>query len=399
MPDLAEHFRDPALAWLVERLAIRAERGEPLDSGTATLAAASADQRRAIDDLFGRRSTGGRALTVDLARLAETLGLDGDGLRALAGSVLGRELVDHRDRREQAARAWDDIFATPVPDAIHRAWLDALRADGLLKRLSGNDPAAARELLGRALAVTGSLPRRSVLLASLAAGITGDSHALDRGRPLATLCLRFLALKYDIARTSTAAGRREAWAAAGVTIDDLSAPALCLNLPAAPGSRCAGWLDWHCRHGEPFHLPWRQLAGYEPPPDLAQVFVCENPAVVSEAATRLGARCRPLVCLNGRPSSTVTDLLAILDRAGVVLRVRADFDPAGLAILDGLCDRLACRPWRMDVKSYESRGSGPVFDAAPVSRHFPELAASMARAGRAVYEEELVGELLEDLGG
>ena len=66
-------------------------------------------------------------------------------------------------------------------------------------------------------------PHDNLFLATLAARLTGDSHALDRGKPLSNLVLR----------ASGNPDRRTAWSDLGVVIDDLSAPALCLNLPAA----------------------------------------------------------------------------------------------------------------------------------------------------------------------
>jgi hypothetical protein len=60
--------------------------------------------------------------------------------------------------------------------------------------------------------------------------------------------------------------------------------------------------------GQPVHLTARQLL--RDPPDLPvrdrSVFVCENPTVVAEAASRFGARAAPLVCANVHPGAAAT---------------------------------------------------------------------------------------------
>ena len=60
------------------------------------------------------------------------------------------------------------------------------------------------------------------------------------------------------------------------------------------------------------------------------VWVCENPSVVEEAAEKLGARCAPLICVEGRPSVAATPLLGALSRCGTELRYHGDFDWSGL---------------------------------------------------------------------
>lgn len=85
--------------------------------------------------------------------------------------------------------------------------------------------------------------------------------------------------------------RREAWAAVGVLVSELALPVLTLGLPGDRHSVTGRVLDLWRGAGEPGHLSLRQLV--DDPPTLtalagAAVFVCENPAVVSAAADRLG---------------------------------------------------------------------------------------------------------------
>src|SRR5258707_1153975 len=65
-------FEQPGLRWIMARLAERMSRGRQLNGLIANIQATS-DERRALDDLLGRRSTTGSTLSLNLAILEETL--------------------------------------------------------------------------------------------------------------------------------------------------------------------------------------------------------------------------------------------------------------------------------------------------------------------------------------
>ena len=398
---LLTFFQKPELAWLLDRLVARIERGKTLACGTVTFSDPDELQRRAIDDLLGRRSTRGRTLSLDLGQLSGRLGLDETAMAGLVTGLRGSVENRHAARLAESA-AWESLFsrwrakASAVAPLI--AWIEGLSTTGQLKRASGRNVEEADRLMAQAWEILEAAPHDDCLLASLAARVTGDSHALDRGRPLATLCLRAISHLHDIDGTVGGDDRREAWAAIGVSVDDLSAPALCLNLRAAPGEERAEWIGWHVERGEPFYLSWRQARKFLPDPAMDRVHVCENPAILSEAANRLGADSRPLICLNGVPSGPVRVLLRRLRDAGIPLRIRADFDWAGLRILDRLHEPGKTKLWRMTAADYQAcHPSQPLAGNAVHPGWGIELAAAMEEAGRAGYEEELVDVLMEDL--
>jgi len=402
--DLAALLGQAGYAWLIDRLVARIEQGQPLARGTASLANPGEAERRALDDLLGRRSSRGKALSVDLAKLSARFDLSEDALRRLVETLRG-PVANRRALREAEAGAWDGLFARWRERLVVHppldSWLDDLRASGHLKKASARDPGEAETLLAAAFRIlVEEAPHEDILLASLAAAVTGDSHALDRGRPLAHLCLRAIERRTGIDGTGDADSRRQAWAAIGVLVDDLSAPVLCLNLPPAPGSDAAPWMAWHLERGEPFYLSWRQARAFSPCPARGPVFVCENPAIVSEAASRLGPRSRPLVCTNGVPSGAVRMLLSKLLGAGILLRMRADFDWAGIRILDPWIGRPGVSTWRMGSDDYRSCHPVKPLAGAPLRPAWAaELAEAMESAGKAAYEEELIDALLRDLEG
>jgi uncharacterized protein (TIGR02679 family) len=208
-----------------------------------------------------------------------------------------------RERAERELR-WEAVFAAPGCAAV-AALVSKNAGRGLVKRLARGDPDRGRGLLDAAAMILGALPAQGVPLSRLAAERLGDSHALDDGRPVATLVVAAL-------RGAEVEERaREVWARSGVLVNELASPVLTLNLAAhadTPGGRL---VEQALGSGEPVHLSLRTLVRQPPRWALEgrNVFVCENPAVVAMAADALGQRCAPLVCTDGMPAAAQRTLL------------------------------------------------------------------------------------------
>ncbi|MGH3320011.1 MAG: TIGR02679 family protein, partial [Streptosporangiaceae bacterium] len=271
-----------------------------------------------------------------------------------------------------------------------------------VRRLASGDPARGGRLLEDAVAVLRRLPAGGVPLSVLAARSVGDGHALDPGRPLATLVLRAAAALGDVPPPQTAEGRRTAWAAVGVLDGELTNPVLVLNLPVATGTTTGRVLAAYAAVGEPVYLSARQLV--RDPPQLVvadrPIFVCENPTVVATAAARVGAGCAPVVCVSGHPGAAATVLLRRLSGAGAVLHYHGDFDWPGVTIAGGVMTRFGARPWRFGAADYRAglaRG-GRALRGTPASTPWdPELARTMRTECVAVEEETVLDDLLRDL--
>jgi len=172
-------------------------------------------------------------------------------------------IKNQRAQAERQQEEWTALFNDARLRCHHHdallSWISGLVRDGSLKRIARGNLATAGRLLEDAIRIILREPCGEVLLANLAAECAGDSHALDRGQPLATLCLRAIAAMHGIDSQRSADGRRKAWAAIGVIIDDLSAPALVFNLRAATNSALEPILDLHRRQRQPAFLTYRQL--------------------------------------------------------------------------------------------------------------------------------------------
>lgn len=396
------------LRWLVERVRARLERGLLLD-GAVTLVGASEAHRRAVARLLGRPAGRGASLSVSLPAVEELLrgaGVAPDlatAVRALIGPV-----ADRAAERSAAERHWSAVLAVAEQAARRRPaltpWVEWLRSTGLLRRLAGGAPERARELVEQAVAVLDLLPANGQPLSVLAASGAGGGHRLDPDQPLATLVLRAASLLGEVPPGEGAEWRRTVWASVGVLAGELTNPVLTLNLPGDPRTVTGRALALWTEAGQPVHLTARQLL--RDPPDLSglqgrDVFVCENPTVVAEAANRLGADAAPLICANTHPGGAATVLLRQLGASGARLLYHGDFDWPGITIANGMLARFGALPWRLDAGAYQSAADedGPPLRGRSVTATWdPALTQAMRELGVKVEEERVLDNLLADLG-
>jgi uncharacterized protein (TIGR02679 family) len=396
------------VAWLVRRARDRLETGRPL-TGTVTLPAATAEQRRAAERLTGRAARSGASLSVSLPEVDRILRDSGAAPGGLAEAVtrLTGPLRDRHQERADLAAAWSGAFASLDAAVDGRpelaAWRGWLGATGVVRRLAP-EPDQAQVLLGQVALVLRRLPSGGVPIGRLAAECCGDAHALDDGRPAGTLLLsavRALA-GLPFAAGGSADSRRAAWAAAGVHLDDLSSLVLCFGLPG-DGQTALGRMLSSCREAaQPAMLTLRQLRHHDQPLPAGRVRICENPVVVAAAADELGAGGQPLVCVGGQPSAAGWLLLQLLAAGGAEFAYHGDFDWGGVRIAAAVRQRISWRPWRYDHQAYEAvtavaHPPNPLAGEPSATPWDPELAAAMRRRNVRIEEELTLDALLRDL--
>ena len=399
---------DADLAWVVDRLQARLERGQPLP-GRLRLNAPTGAQRDAVERLTGRRPTTAGSIGIEVAELERVIANAGiaSDLRSLIESLRG-PVVDRTALAAAEQQRWTAVHerlradATQLDPAL-ATWVDELAATGLLRRLVG-DPAAAADLGQQALLVLSRLPADAVPLSQLAATTLGDSHALDDDTSLATLVLRGIEAVTRLPRRDrSAAERRALWARVGVLLDELSAPALVAGLRPIGEGLLARVLRAHADAGEPCRVTLRTLVRHRPDWSCLagqRVLVCENPTVVAAVTDRWGPTTPAVVCTDGQPSGAVQTLLTQLTAAGVALDFHVDFDGGGIRIGNLLVDRFGAAPWRMSRADYEAVAANagrPLGAAPPEASWDPGLATAIVARGRAVHEEQLLHELVHDL--
>jgi uncharacterized protein (TIGR02679 family) len=409
--EAADYLRQPGLR---RALAVARTQVERLGrvGGTLPLSELTEEEAQALAGLLAtlrrrdRPRTGRpfqlRARDLDDALRATRFELSLPEALELAGPRL--ELRPERRARERAAAdaAWNAALRHPLcqRDERARAWVESLRNTGTLIRTAGAD---AMSLLAETLDLGDRLPSESPIERTrLATEFAGDPHALDDNRALNRLTLSQLAARADIPRPSIAVERRALWQQFGVLNDPASADVLTLNLRPLPlGPLAQSLLLMRGRH---FRLTVGQLT-VEPLQfgNARDVFLCENPTVLTAAEAGLGASCPQIICTGGWPSSATWALLEMLASAGARLRHHGDFDWDGVRIARLLEQRFGAQPWRFDATSYRA-GVAQHHDRTrrltgrPVKEEAqPELLSAMQENGLELHEEAVLDDLLNDL--
>lgn len=400
-----------ALAELRRRLRRRYERGA--DTSTAfTLSGLADAERDALTGLLGLPHRRARSLRIDPALVDAALRRAGladslfDALEQLDGPI-----IDQRARRWALQQRWHAVAASATHPGL-RLLLATPNGLGELKRLAQRDADVAEHLIVQAERVLARLPAGGLPRSQLAADTLGDAHALDRGRPLASLVLSCLSGTADADNGNAPASAcpqpltrdRDRWAAVGVLVNELARPALVLNLPCHGTTPVGRQLAQ--ASGEPTYLSLRSLLR-TPPCWHVQgrlISVCENPNLIAIAADRLGTRCAPMVCTDGMPAAAQRTVLQQLRGAGARLRYHGDFDWAGLRIGNRVMQDFAATAWRFGAQDMReaalanpTRGRPLPFDTKIQADWDSELADTMRAHGYAIDEEAVAHLLLADL--
>lgn len=403
----------PPLQRLIERLRRRFESGGN-SQGTITLNDASTEERAAIERLLGRPPGKGGSLQIRLPQLENIIRHSGaaEDLHSAIAALSG-PLRNRRAENTQIQEKWQHLFERircRADELNLMIWLDQLQSSGLLKRLAQQNLAKAEQFLEQALRVVAVLPQQGQSLSTLAANALGDAHALDQGKPVATLVKKAVPhllhsevqtlTEYDEESTDN---DREIWASVGVLVGGaITSTVLVFNLPAADDSATGRMLTALNEVGEPAYLTLRQLVR-EPARWLCHgktIYICENPAIVAEAAAALGADCKPLICTQGQPRAATATLLNQLRRSGARLLYHGDFDWAGIHIGNTMMRRFMAQPWRFDAVDYQAarqRRGQPLRGKAVAACWDVGLMPAMQARNKQLEEEQVITDLLDDL--
>ncbi|MEX2289490.1 MAG: DUF2399 domain-containing protein [Mycobacteriales bacterium] len=397
------------ISWLWAQIADAADRrGDPhMSTGTLDVTPpGDAAARAAALGLIADRPLTSRRKRVDLKALTAQLRHRGPALTpgAVAAHARGGPLAQRskalaeKQQRESTLRPLIHALTRHAvlneqvtPDQL---W-EGLRRTGWLARLHAHpDASALVETADRVLAALptdgGRVDRRR-----LAETATGNPHALDEATGLAGLVLATLISAGVIPAGSRT---RPAWAAVAVDLDDLTGGLLTLGL------RPAGWV---LPHDAIITLPPRALRDVQwaaAPPSGGTVFITENPSVIAAAADHVHTEPVFVVCTSGTPAASEIDALSRLGGAGWAVKVRADFDVAGVdhvrALLVGIP---GAEPWRMSAAEYarharEGRATISLLGQVAATPWDARLQDVMHQHGVAVFEESMLTDLLADLG-
>ncbi|HVM33887.1 MAG TPA: TIGR02679 family protein [Actinomycetota bacterium] len=364
-------------------------------------------ERRAVGRLFGTRPPTGRAVRISLERLDAALTNSRFGVGLVeALELAGGPIPDLRAARLAAAEKkealWRDLAGHPAVVARPElsGWLEGLRSSGLASRLATGQES---QLIATALGIIESLPRSGDRLNVVAAKAMGNAHALDRGTSLGALVVNALAHLSGVRTPSTAADRRTLWASFGVVCDELSCDVLTLGLEPVSQSASSP-LNAMRANGQPMRLTLRHVATDRMTFKPSTVFVCENPVVVAEAADFLGSSAPPIVCTEGIPNTAALLLLTQMSSSDCRFTFHGDFDWGGVKIFNHLRRSLheLIAPWRFGRDDYlqalDRLGAISKLESIPADTEWdPSLRETMINRGLAVFEEQVLDDLIRDL--
>jgi uncharacterized protein (TIGR02679 family) len=392
-------LRDPELAPLWRAAHARLSSGRPV--GTVRPGPLDDAQRAALADLLGLDRLPATDPSIPLGRLDDVLreaaGMDTRAVVEQLVGPLGDRVAERRAAAAERDALWSWLFAHDAlrQQPVLREWAEGIRRAGT------SSVPRARELLDDVLAVLARLPATGRPLPTFASDTLGDPHALDDGTPLAGLVLRALACLRDSAPPTNAEERRALWERMGVTSDQLSVTVLAAGLRPT-GSDLVSRLCRLCAdEGQATSLTLAQLRTADQLRVDARttVHVVENPSVLALALARFGARCPPVVCTSGWPNGAAVLLLRMLAAAGTPLRYHGDLDGEGIRIAAHVAAKTPATPWRMAAADYRAAvpSGGPSVGRVTDAPWDAELAPAMRAHGVAVFEEQVVDLLLDDL--
>ncbi|WP_168801483.1 DUF2399 domain-containing protein [Glycomyces buryatensis] len=365
------------------------------EAGSFSISDADTAERHLIIGITGRhRRAAQRTLRLTVAELEAYVAAEFSvDLKALILSEFDVEVGAARQRRLERDASVRLLLADTDASSLSKlewfgSWLDSLRANGTLAELA-RDGAS----LGPIIRLLESLPVDDEPMPVLAERMLGDTKALASGRSRGML-LRALAVWRGIEYPEDNESERELLEWAGIVSDDIASQVLVLNVPIAGGT-VGEWMS--SARGIPFRLTLQQLRREPFSITASTVRVVENPSIIRAAADALGSDCPPLVCTEGVPSAALYRLLASAGEARILWR--ADFDWAGIRIVKRGLDRFSnAEPWRMSAADYQSGAKGINLRGKRIETPWDQrLEELMDASGRAVMEESLLNQLLQDL--
>lgn len=394
---LKQAFGTDDLAWLRKRLRKRIEREGNLGE-RLLITTPSEAQRRSIERFLGRPGEFGKHVSVKIADLHAILKPLGAADLQSALELLDGPIVSIRQRRAQERSEWLAVVNEISPN-FNEAGIDTQKLlflvdCGILKRCL-DQPEEGRELLTNLLKVVQLLRAatcegRKLCRAELAACTLGDSHSLDAG----SSALSVLKHLYGMPGSDDYVF----WSSTGVAVDETSTSVLTLNLRFASGD-LAPAINAFASAGEPCRVTLKTIRRGLAVSADEDVYLCENPAVLHAAASRLKTHSKAMICTEGQPSFACQTLLKKLSDAGVRLNYHGDFDWGGVKIANFVFRLVSSvRGWRYGVADYKKLTGGFILKGLPAEAIWDsQLSIEMQRCGRGYHEEMVLDELIGDL--
>ena len=270
----------------------------------------------------------------------------------------------------------------------------------------GEEAPGGEETLGHAASAGGG-----VMLAVLAARVSGDPHCFDRGTAAGQLLICGLCRDAGEEIPSNAEELSALYLRYGIQMDEISSMVAVSGLHLEQNGKLHPGIEGFLQVWEPFLLMQKNLDGVTRAYGTGNyVFVVENEMVFSHLCgqcRQLPDNCRSaLICTMGQPRKAAWQLLDLLAAENPKIFYAGDLDPEGMDIADRIWKRYPEQVvlWRMSPDDYKkSKSEEEVSDRrlSMLNRlQNPQLrstAVLIQKEKKAGYQEALLDEMLADI--
>ena len=252
--------------------------------------------------------------------------------------------------------------------------------------------------------------RDGVMLAVLAAGVSGNPHLFDRGTAAGQLFTCGLCWHSGTPFPASAEGLAALYGKYGILMDEVSSMVAVFGLHLEQRGRLHPGAEGFLQAREPFVLMQKNLDGVTRAYGEGRcVFVVENEMVFSHLIRACGDRPAlpsAILCTMGQPRKAAWQLLDLLAGEDMEVYYSGDLDPEGMDIADRIWKRHPeqVRIWRMGPADYERSASEEVVDDRRLSMlrrlknpQLLETAKLLLKKKKAGYQETLLDEMISDI--
>lgn len=396
-------------------------------AGQVILKDSAPEERAALEGVLGRHFPQGvvRFSLAEFERALETSRFGAVPLKELLEAYFGEPVEAKKDRREKQRQDKDGFLERMGRERENIAgWIRALQEQKrygyqMFTAEYDRDRRQAEALLRQTgeclefLAERRSREEPPIHLALLAARVTGNPHAFDRGQAGGQLLTHAFCFLSGQEFPQSAAQRSTLFFENGVQTDEISSTvaAFGIHLETEQGLHPA--YEGYIARREPCVLTLSNLAnvrgayGSRPGADGTKpVYIVENEMVFSHLLNTIPSGAFTLLCTSGQPRTAAFILMDLLAENNARFFYAGDLDPEGMVIADRLWRRYKGKLeiWHMAKEDYrksmsEEKVEGRRLVMLDKLTHpvLAETAVLLKREGAAGYQEALVEEMREDI--
>lgn len=246
-----------------------------------------------------------------------------------------------------------------------------------------------------------------ILLAVLAAKVSGNPHYFDRGQNAAALLLHLICFAEGRELPGDAAGVYGAYRNAGIVTDEIASTVAFFRLHMRKDGAESGILEAFCAAAEPGTLSLANLTGAEAVwAEGKCAYVVENEMVFSYLVKCCGELPVTLLCTSGQLSYAAQRVIRMLCESGTRIYYSGDMDPEGIGIADRLWRKYPrnIHIWRMGAGDYPDALSEEEIEEWRLKKlqsvehpTLRETAECVSQVGRAAYQENILERLAQDI--